>query len=90
MAFALPLPTGALTRQNVGSAPSPLAYEQPHKQDGHNDDSDLVDGIHGVASSLLPPIINTPKDKFESLVVEMPSARSAVSKKPIAVVEDQD
>src|SRR3974390_2979395 len=28
------------------------------------------------------PIINTPKDKFESLVVEMPSARDATAKKP--------
>jgi hypothetical protein len=26
-----------------------LAHEQPHKQDDHNYDSDLVDGIHGVA-----------------------------------------
>ena len=36
------------------------------------------------------PIINTPKDKFESLVVEMPSARDATAKKPLAVVENQD
>jgi hypothetical protein len=34
------------------------------------------------------PIINAPKDKFESLVVEMPSARDATGKKPLAVVED--
>jgi hypothetical protein len=36
------------------------------------------------------PIINAPKDEFESLVVEMPSVRSATGKKPIAVVDDQD
>ena len=36
------------------------------------------------------PIINTPKDEFETLVVEMPSARSATGKKSLAVVEDQD
>ena len=36
------------------------------------------------------PIINTPKHEFESLVVEMPSARDATGKKPLAVVEDQD
>ena len=34
-----PLPTG-------GSAPSPRAYEQPEKQDDHNQYPDLVDGIH--------------------------------------------
>ncbi len=34
------------------------------------------------------PIINNPKDEFESLVVEMPGARSASSKKPLAMVED--
>jgi hypothetical protein len=33
------------------------------------------------------PIINTPNDEFETLVVEMPSARNG--KKPLAVVEDQ-
>jgi hypothetical protein len=36
------------------------------------------------------PIINTAKDEFESLVVEMPSAREATGKKPIAVVENQE
>ena len=36
------------------------------------------------------PIINTPKDEFETLVVEMPSARNATGKKPIAVVDKQD
>ena len=36
------------------------------------------------------PIVNTPKHEFESLVVEMPSARDATGKKPLAVVEDQD
>jgi len=36
------------------------------------------------------PIINTPKGEFESLVVEMPSARDATDKKPLAVVQDQD
>ena len=34
------------------------------------------------------PIINTPKDKFESLVVEMPSARDTRGKKPFAVDQD--
>ena len=36
------------------------------------------------------PIINGPKDEFETLVVEMPSARDATGKKPLAVVENQD
>ncbi len=36
------------------------------------------------------PIINTPKDEFETLVVEKPAARNASGKKPIAVVEKQD
>ena len=36
------------------------------------------------------PIINTPKDQFETLVVEMPSTRNVTGKKPIAVVENQD
>ncbi|MFZ0148199.1 MAG: hypothetical protein WAM72_07595 [Xanthobacteraceae bacterium] len=36
------------------------------------------------------PIINAPKDEFETLVVEMPSARDATGKKPLAVVENQD
>ena len=36
------------------------------------------------------PIINDPKDEFETLVVEMPSARDATSKKPLAVVENHD
>ncbi len=35
------------------------------------------------------PIINAPKDEFESLVVEMPDERKASGKKPFAVV-DQD
>src|SRR5689334_25160653 len=34
------------------------------------------------------PIINTPKDEFETLLVEMPSARNATGKKSLAVVED--
>ena len=34
------------------------------------------------------PIINTAKDEFETLVVEMPSARNATGKKSLAVVED--
>src|SRR4029077_2845812 len=33
------------------------------------------------------PIVNTPKDEFESLVVEMPDERKAIGKKPLAVVE---
>jgi hypothetical protein len=36
------------------------------------------------------PIINAAKDEFETLVVEMPSARDATGKKPLAVVENQD
>jgi hypothetical protein len=36
------------------------------------------------------PIINAPKEEFESLVVEMPSARDATGKKPLAVVENQN
>src|SRR6266581_1396632 len=36
------------------------------------------------------PIINASKDEFETLVVEMPSARDATGKKPLAVVESQD
>jgi hypothetical protein len=36
------------------------------------------------------PIINVPKDEFETLVVEMPSARDATGKKPLVVVEKQD
>lgn len=36
------------------------------------------------------PIINAPKDEFETLVVEMPGARDATVKKPLAVVENQD
>jgi len=36
------------------------------------------------------PIINTPSDEFETLVVEMPSARTATDKKPMAVVENRD
>jgi hypothetical protein len=35
------------------------------------------------------PIINTPKGDFETLVVEMPTARTATGKKPLAVVENQ-
>jgi hypothetical protein len=34
------------------------------------------------------PIINPAKGEFESLVVEMPSARDAMGKKPLAVVEN--
>jgi hypothetical protein len=36
------------------------------------------------------PIVNTPKDQFETLVVEMPDERKATGKKPLAVVESQD
>ena len=36
------------------------------------------------------PIINAPKDEFESLVVEMPSARNGTGKRSIAMVEKQD
>ena len=43
-------------------------------------------------SEALPdqPIINSPKDEFDSLVVEMPSARDATRKKSMAMVENQD
>src|SRR6202048_4319959 len=33
------------------------------------------------------PVINAPKDEFETLVVEMPAARNATGKKSLAVVE---
>jgi len=36
------------------------------------------------------PVINTPKDQFETLVVEMPDARNATDKRPLAVVEGKD
>ena len=36
------------------------------------------------------PVINTPKDQFETLVVEMPDARNATDKKLLAVVEGKD
>jgi hypothetical protein len=36
------------------------------------------------------PIINTSKDEFETLVVEMPDERKATGKRPLAVVENQD
>jgi hypothetical protein len=36
------------------------------------------------------PIVNAAEDEFESLVVEMPSARDATGKKPLAVVENKD
>ncbi|HEX8826713.1 MAG TPA: hypothetical protein VF778_01235 [Xanthobacteraceae bacterium] len=36
------------------------------------------------------PIINRPADEFDTLVVEMPSARAANEKKPMAVVENRD
>jgi hypothetical protein len=36
------------------------------------------------------PVINTPKDEFETLVVEMPSGRNTTDKKPISVVESRD
>ena len=34
------------------------------------------------------PIINTPKEDFETLVVEMPTARSASGKKPLMVAAE--
>lgn len=36
------------------------------------------------------PIINAPQDQFDSLVVDMPSARDAAGKKQIAAVENQN
>jgi hypothetical protein len=36
------------------------------------------------------PIINAPKDEFDTLVVDMPAARNTIGKKPLAVVENQD
>jgi len=38
----------------------------------------------------IQPIINAPSDEFETLVVEMPNARAAADKKPMAVVENRD
>jgi hypothetical protein len=34
------------------------------------------------------PIINTPKEDFETLVVEMPTARTASGKKPLMVAAE--
>ena len=36
------------------------------------------------------PIINTPSDQFETLVVETPSERTATNKKPMVVVENRN
>jgi hypothetical protein len=36
------------------------------------------------------PIINTPADEFDTLVVDMPAVRTANEKKPMAVVENRD
>jgi hypothetical protein len=36
------------------------------------------------------PIINTPSDQFETLVVEMPSERTATNKKPMVVAENMN
>jgi hypothetical protein len=36
------------------------------------------------------PIINTPTDEFDTLVVDMPAVRTANEKKPMAVVENRD
>jgi hypothetical protein len=36
------------------------------------------------------PIINAAKDELDTLVVELPSARDATGKKPLAIVENQD
>ncbi|MFY9836692.1 MAG: hypothetical protein WAK55_09505 [Xanthobacteraceae bacterium] len=36
------------------------------------------------------PIINTPANEFDTLVVDMPAARNANDKKPLAVVENMD
>jgi hypothetical protein len=35
------------------------------------------------------PVVNTPNDQFETLVVEMPEAQNATGKKPITLVEKQ-
>jgi hypothetical protein len=50
----------------------------------------LPDRLATLLKAVDQPIINTAKDEFETLVVEMPSARNATGKKPIAVVESQD
>jgi hypothetical protein len=44
----------------------------------------------GEPSEKLPdqPIINTPKEDFETLVVEMPTARTASGKKPLMVAAE--
>ena len=36
------------------------------------------------------PIISTPADEFDTLVVDMPAVRTANEKKPMAVVENRD
>jgi hypothetical protein len=36
------------------------------------------------------PIINTPADEFDTLVVDMPAVRTVNEKKPMAVVENRD
>ena len=36
------------------------------------------------------PIINAPTDEFDSLVVEMPSARTVTNKRPMVVLENRD
>jgi hypothetical protein len=36
------------------------------------------------------PVVNTPKDQFDTLVVEMPNARDPTDKKSISLVETRD
>jgi len=36
------------------------------------------------------PVVNTPKDQFDTLVVNVPDAQEATDKKPLSVVENRD
>jgi hypothetical protein len=36
------------------------------------------------------PIVNTPKDQFDTLIADMPSAQDAADKKSMSVVENRD
>jgi len=36
------------------------------------------------------PVVNAPKDQFDTLVVDMPSARDPTDKKSLSVVENRD
>ena len=36
------------------------------------------------------PVVNTPKDQFDTLVVNVPDAQEATDKRPLSVVENRD